>query len=326
MLDWRRFFKHKQNWLALFLLGIFFFVALAAPYLAPPDDPANPPPFKTTVRTLDRMPQAPSAANPLGTVGQLANLARFGFAPGQDRFQQWDVLYTLVWGTRSAIKFGLTVTLVSAAFGLLVGIVSGYAGGAINQILMLFTDAFLTFPVIAAVWLFQRMLFTRIFNPFTLPEEFVWWENMLITLDFDPIMLALIIFSWMPYARLVNGMVIQQKHADYVTAARAMGAGNGRIVWRHLLPNVIAPSVVLVARDIGSSVILASAFIFIGFGGSVTWGVMLVASRDYIIGIGGNPFAYWWTFVPISLALIFFGIGWNLLGDGLNDLLNPRRR
>ena len=109
-------------------------------------------------------------------------------------------------------------------------VVSGYAGGAINQILMLFTDAFLTFPVIAAVWLFQRMLFTRIFNPFTLPEEFVWWENMLITLDLDPIMLALIIFSWMPYARLVNGMVIQQKHADYVTAARAMGAGNGRII------------------------------------------------------------------------------------------------
>lgn len=85
-----------------------------------------------------------------------------------------------------------------------------------------------------------------------------------------------------------------------------MGAGNGRIIWRHLLPNVIAPSVVLVARDIGGSVILASAFIFIGFGGSVTWGVMLVAARDYIIGIGGNPFAYWWTFVPISCAYLLW--------------------
>jgi peptide/nickel transport system permease protein len=72
-------------------------------------------------------------------------------------------------------------------------------------------------------------------------------------------------------------------------------------------------------------VILASAFIFIGFGGNVAWGIMLVTSRDYVIGLSGNPFVYWWTFVPISLALILFSVGWNLLGDGLNTLLNPYR-
>jgi len=326
MLDWRKFFKRRQNWLALLLVGSFFIVALAAPWLAPPDDPANPTAFKGVGRTFDRLPQAPSDESPLGTVGQLADLARYGFTPGQDRFEQWDVLYTLVWGTRSALKFGLTVTIVSAVLGILVGTISGYAGGVVNQVLMLVTDAFLTFPVIAAVWLFQRVLYTRIYNPFTLPEEFVYWERFLMRLDIDPIMLALIVFSWMPYARLVNGMVIQQKRADYVIAARAMGARSWRIIWQHLLPNAISPAVVFGARDVGSTVILATAFIFIGFAGSVTWGFMLVAARDYVIGLGGNPFAYWWTFIPISLALVLFGVGWNLLGDGLNDLLNPRTR
>ena len=71
-------------------------------------------------------------------------------------------------------------------------------------------------------------------------------------------------------------------------------------------------------------VILESAFTFIGLGGSTEWGVLLVAGRDYTIGLGGNPLTYWWTFLPATLALVFFGIGWNLLGDGLNTLLNPR--
>ncbi|MBK8988466.1 MAG: ABC transporter permease [Chloroflexi bacterium] len=272
MIAWRRFFRRKQNWLALLLVGGFLFVALAAPWLAPPDNPANPSPFKSVNRTFDRLPQPPGGDSPLGSVGQLANLARFGFTPGQDRFEQWDVFYTLIWGTRSALRFGLTVTLTTAVLGLLIGLISGYAGGIVQQGLMLFTDAFLTFPVIAAVWLFQRLLFGRIFNPLTLPEMYLGWERAFIWLDLDPIMLALILFAWMPYARLVNGMVIQQKQADYVTAARALGASHRRIIWRHLLPNVISPAIVYGARDVGGSVILASAFIFIGFGGSVTWG------------------------------------------------------
>ena len=82
--------------------------------------------------------------------------------------------------------------------------------------------------------------------------------------------------------------------------------------------------VVLGARDVGAMVILATAFTFIGLGGSTEWGMLLVAGRDYVIGAGGNPLTYWWVFVPTTLALILFGIGWNLLGDGLNTVLDPR--
>jgi peptide/nickel transport system permease protein len=136
-------------------------------------------------------------------------------------------------------------------------------------------------------------------------------------------MLALIVFSWMPYARIVNALAAQLRSAEFVVAARALGASDRRIIVHHLFPNVIAPAIVLAARDIGSMVILESAFTFIGLRGTVAWGVLLVAARDYVIGIGGNPFAYWWTFLPVALALILFGVGWNLLGDGLNTMLNP---
>jgi peptide/nickel transport system permease protein len=81
---------------------------------------------------------------------------------------------------------------------------------------------------------------------------------------------------------------------------------------------------VLGARDVGGMVVLTAAFTFIGLGGSTEWGDLLSISRDYIIGSGGNPLTYWWVFMPVTLALILFGIGWNLLGDGLNTVLDPR--
>ena len=152
------------------------------------------------------------------------------------------------------------------------------------------------------------------------------WEIFLRDQRIDPILITFILFLWMPYARLMNAQVRGAMTDDYVVAARSMGARGSRIIWRHLLPNTIAPAVVLAARDVGGVVVLACAFIFIGFGGNVAWGTMLVSSRDYVIGIGGNPFEYWWTFIPVSLALILFGVGWNLLGDGLNAALNPYER
>lgn len=81
----------------------------------------------------------------------------------------------------------------------------------------------------------------------------------------------------------------------------------------------------LVGRDVGAMVLLESAFTFIGIGGSTEWGVLLASGRDYVIGVGGNPLTYWWTFLPATLALVFFGVGWSMLGDGLNTLLDPRQ-
>jgi peptide/nickel transport system permease protein len=324
--SWRRFFGRRQNLLALTILLVMAAVAVAAPRLAP-QDPENPMPFKRVGERFDRLPRPPSAENPLGSVPFRLDAAIPGVIVGDETFPQLDIYYTLIWGTRSAFRFGLTVTLLTASFGILVGAISGYAGGAINGVLMRMTDAFLGFPAIAAVWLFQRSIFSGAqINPFGLPVELRPLEIFLSGLGIDAIMLALIFFSWMPYARVINALVIQLKQVEYVTAARSMGASGARILFRHLLPNAISPAIILAARDVGGLVILETAFTFIGLGGSSAWGVLLVAGRNFIIGLSGNPLTYWWTFLPVSLALVFFGLAWNMLGDGLNTELNPRKR
>jgi peptide/nickel transport system permease protein len=323
---WRSFFRRTSNLVGLALVLMFMIMAIFAPVLAPPVDPDVAWPFKSVGRSFGRQPFPPSAESPLGTTMQIQDMPQYGFAPDQDASFHWDVYYTLVWGSRSALRFGLTVTALTAVLGILIGVVSGYLGGVTSMVTMRLTDAFLAFPAIAGIWVIQRTFFGTIYNPFNDPALFTGWDRFLYGSRIDPTMITLILFSWMPYARLMNSQVRKGMSSEYVRAAQSMGATGPRIMSRHLLPNTISPAIVLAARDVGGMVVLACAFIFIGFGGNVAWGTMLVASRDFVIGLAGNPFEYWWTFVPVSLALILFGVGWNLLGDGLNTLLNPHER
>ncbi len=314
----QRYFRSWQNWLGLLLVSIFVFMALSAPWLSPMSK-KNPGLFQRVGRASDNTPYPPSQNAPLGTL------------PGQV-----DVFHTLVWGAGDALQFGLMVALGAFVFGVLVGAVAGYAGGALNSLMMRVTDAFLTFPMIAGVVFLQEIVASTIvamggiywFNDpyrgkvvyfeFTPPT----WVSFLLKVD--PLLICLILFSWMPYARLVNTMVITLKRTDFVQAARALGGGSWWVLFRHLIPNSIAPAVVMAARDVGSAVVLQATFTFIGVGGNSAWGILLSFGRNWVIGPGGDLLAYWWTFLPATLALVLFGIGWNLLGDGLNDLLRPR--
>ena len=329
----RRGLRHlarRSNLLGMAIVALFILTALLAPVLAPPDNPQNPVPYKAVGERFDRLPNSPGAEHPLGTTPRRFDVQFRGIAALQadntSDSPQIDVYYTLIWGARSALRLGLLVVSLAATFGILVGLVSGYLGGLANSVSMRLTDAFLVFPVIAAVWLFDRAIFMGIdvvvFDPVA-PEPRL-FDLMLQRLDLTPVIVALVVFSWMPYARIVNAEARSLKQAEFVQAARSMGANGPRIILRHMLPNIIPPAIVLAARDVGSIVILESAFTFIGLRGSGAWGVLLAGGRDYVIGIGGNPFTYWWTFVPVALALILFSIGWNLLGDGLNNWLNPR--
>lgn len=298
----RRFLANRQIFLGCVIVGAFIVVAILAPRLAPPDDPENPGPTRVVGRSYDYTPHPPSEEALLGTV------------PGQ-----LDVYYSLVWGTRSALRFGLVVALSTGFVGILVGAVSGYFGGVIEGLALRVTDAFLAFPAIAAVWLLRQVMMPASAFADLTPIQQVFYD-----LGLDPVLLTLILFSWMPYARLTSANIAQQKQTEYVQAATSLGMRNTRIIRRHLLPNALPPVIVLAARDVGAMVILATAFTFIGLGGSTEWGILLVAGRDYVIGGGGNPLTYWWVFVPTTLALILFGIGWNMLGDGLNTVLDPR--
>jgi peptide/nickel transport system permease protein len=324
MRNLRRFFSRWQNWLGLFIVLFFIFIALAAPRLSPMD-PEKPGTTKTVGYIRDFVPHPPSAEAPFGTLPK-----------------QLSVYHSVVWGARTALIFGVTVTAFAMLIGILVGACSAYFGGFVRGLLMRITDTFLAFPLIAGVILISQ-LFTLLLtqagvvwmrqnfglNPLSvsplamvIPEDLPFW---LVTFQkIDPVILAFILFSWMPYARVTNTMVMRLMKTEYVEAARVIGARNGRIIFRHILPNAISPVIVLGARDVGGMVLLQATFTFIGLGGDSPWGMLLATGRDWVISPGGGIFTYWWVFLPATLALILFGIGWNLLGDGLNDVLNPR--
>ncbi|MEW5938534.1 MAG: ABC transporter permease [Chloroflexota bacterium] len=314
----RRFFSHWQNWLALlFTLG-FIIIALAAPGLSP-DNPKTPGPFMRVGRITESEPIPPGESEkaPLG-------MLPFGV----------DVYHALVWGARDALQFGLTVTLVTGLFGVLYGAIAGLTGGRWGRFMMNVADSFLALPVIAGVVFLQQLfastiqamggiyfmhrtsgMVIEIVGPMT-PIQWV-LERV------SPLMLSLIVLSWMPYARMVHSTVILLANADFVQAARALGGGAWWVIRKHLIPNSYGPAFVLGARDVGGVVLLQATFTFIGLGGDSVWGAMLSQGRNWVIGPGGSLLRYWWVFLPPTLAVMIFGIAWNMLGDGLSDALNP---
>ena len=312
----RRFFSRWQNWIATLLILTYIGVAIAAPVLSP-DDPKQPGPFMRVGKATKGEPQPPDETAVLG-------MLPFGF----------DVYHALVWGSRDALAFGLIVTITTAVFGIFYGALSGVAGQRMGSLLMNIADSFLAFPPIAGVVFLQQLYavtiealggyyrmtaqgpFIEINGPATLIQTLL--ESV------NPLMLSLIVFSWMPYARLVHSIVLTLRRTDFVQAARALGASPFWVIRRHLFPNSIAPALVIAARDVGGVVLLQATLTFIRIGGGSVWGSMLSQSRDWVIGPGGSLLTYWWVFIPPTLAVMIFGIAWNMFGDGLSDVLDPR--
>ena len=326
----RGFLSSRSNGVGLVIVALFLCVAVAAPLLARPEDPDHPSDSKFIEGITQIDPLPPSREVLLGTVAHFAELN------GARTLMHFDIFYSLVWGTRSVLRFGLLTALSAAALGVFVGLVSGYIGGVVNTVVMRLTDSFLAFPVIAGVWLFRVIMMTAglelvdyaNFTSAAVPETL--FQRLVLALEVDPVMLSLILFSWMAYARIINANVMALKQTEFTIAAKSLGAGNWRIIFRHLLPNAITPAIVLVARDIGGMVIMQAAFAFVGVSGTVDstaipeWSRLLMLGRHWIIGQGGNPLTYWWMYLPVTLSLVLFGAGWNLLGDGINAALNPR--
>ena len=314
----RRFFSRWQNGVASLLILVYVFFAVGAPYLSP-DDPKNPGPFMTVGRRAELRPIPP---NEKALLGMLPN----GI----------DVYHALVWGARDAMQFGLIVTLSTAVFGILYGAVAGLAGERLSVLMLRVADAFLAFPPIAGLVFLQQLFAVTVtaFGGFYFTHEF--WGRIVevqgpMTLiqylldHFNPLMLSLIVFSWMPFARLVHSRVITLRQTDFIQAARALGASPFWIIRKHLMQNATGPAMVLAARDVGGVVLLQATLTFIGIGGASIWGEMLALGRNWVIGAGGSLFTYWWVFLPPTLAVMIFGIAWNILGDGLSDLYTSER-
>jgi peptide/nickel transport system permease protein len=213
----------------------------------------------------------------------------------------------MVWGARTAFKVAVKVVSVSVLIGVLIGGAAGFYGGWVDEILMRFTDIILAFPDLVLA-----VVIVAVLGP-----------------SLDHVMYSVMAVSWPSYARLMRGDVLSVKERDFVTAARALGASDVRILFRHIVPNSIYPVLVVASLSTGSVVITAAALSFLGLGappGYADWGYLISLSRNWIMGSSGNPFAYWHTvFIP-GAAIFLFVLGWNLLGDAVRDILDPRQK
>jgi peptide/nickel transport system permease protein len=309
---WRRAFKRWQSILSIGCVAAMILVAIFAPLLAPVDENAGSQYYRIACDKLRCSPEAPSQNFPLGTV------------------KEYDVLHTLIWGFRQALIFGLTAAVFTALIGITLGAVAAFSGGWFDSLIMRICDGFLAFPIIAAVAMLSQVI--AYLNPNSwglslnqyeaIPTELNLIQSFIM--DTDPVLLALVLFSWMPYARLMHAQVLQVKKKEYVDAARLLGVRKGRIIFRHILPNALSPVIVMLTRDIGRMVVLQASLTYIGVADSSAWASLLTLGKEWIIGPGGNLLTRWWIYLPITLAIVFFGASWNLLGDEVNIWLNPR--
>jgi peptide/nickel transport system permease protein len=314
-----RFMGDWRNLLPLAMVTAFFVVAACAPILSPLiEDPDLAP--SISEGSVDR-PEPPSEKYPLGTmpgrVGVPTTEYLLSSLPGG-----FDIYHSLVWGTRSALSFGIIVTGVTATIGILLGGSFNLLGGVFARIGLRLTDAFLSFPALAGI-----LLFTQVLQPVTagiVDMPLNDFQQFMADLHLEPVMLGLIVFSWMPYCRLTFASYQQQKSLAYVDAARVNGLTNWKIFIRHILPNILAPLIVMITRDIGSFVVLEAALRFIGLSDITEWGGVIATSRNWIVG-PSLGFTYWWTFLPVTLVMILFSVSWQVLGQRINEALNPRR-
>lgn len=211
-----------------------------------------------------------------------------------------DVFTLVVVGARVSLSIGVIVLIVACAVGIFLGALAGYFGGALNEIIMRITDIFLTVPSLILAIAIAAALGRSIQNSM-LAISLVWWPG---------------------YCRLVQAEVASRKQDLYVQAARASGASYGRIIFTHILPNLTSPLIVKASLDMGFAILTAAALGFVGVGAqppTPEWGAMLSVARSYM------P-QYWWYPIFPGSALFLTVFGFNLLGDGLRDVLDPRAR
>jgi peptide/nickel transport system permease protein len=211
-----------------------------------------------------------------------------------------DIFSLVIAGSRISLLSGLGIVVLGAGIGTLFGSIAGYFGGVIDEVLMRFTDLMLTLPALILAMAIAAALGQGIAN-----------------------MVFAIAMSWWPaFARLVRGEVLAKKQELFVQASLALGASTPRILMRHILPNVISPIIVKVSLDIGFAVLTVASLGFVGIGvkpPTPEWGSLLSLARVYMLD-------FWWMAMFPGLAIFLAVFAFNLLGDGLRDVLDPKAR
>ncbi len=280
--EWQLFLRRlARRRTALFGLGVVAVVvvtAVAAPLVSP---------FDPVEQNIGERLRAPGMRD---TAGHLHVL-------GTDHLGR-DLLARILYGARPALMVGFAAVLISGVLGMATGLIAGYFGGRVDDVLMRLADIQLAFPfillAIAVIGVLGPSLLT--------------------------IIAVIGVSSWVVYARVVRGTVLSLTEREFVQAARALGSGDRRIVLRHILPNAFTPWLVVATLDMARVIVIESALSFLGLGvqpPTPTWGGMLADGRVYIS-------TAWWLATFPGLAILVTVLGINLFGDGLRDTLDPR--
>ncbi|PYO21699.1 MAG: peptide ABC transporter permease [Candidatus Rokuibacteriota bacterium] len=263
--------------------GLILIAIVAASAAAPWLAPADPVKPAFAQRLTPPRGLGGAAAHPLGT----DNLGR-------------DILARVLYGGRLSLALAAGAVVLAGGVGVVLGLLAGLAGGRVDDLLMRLADVQLAFPVIMLAIAIVAVVGTS-------PAALVG---------------VLAVSGWVLYARTVRAAVLTIRETEYVEAARTLGAGNVRLVTRHILPNTLAPILVLCSSQFATMVLLESGLSFLGLGlqpPQPSWGLMLAEGRDYLSNA-------WWLATMPGIAISLVVLGANLLGDGLRDLLDPRLR
>jgi peptide/nickel transport system permease protein len=239
-------------------------------------------PYDPLKQDIDNRLRSPSASYPLGT----------------DRFGR-DILSRVIYGGRISLPIGLLMVALSTLVGTFLGAVAGYAGGALDTILMRVTDMVMGFPGIILAMAVAAALGAGL----------------------EKSAIAIVVVRWPSYARVVRSLVLSVRENEYVTAARSVGCPEGRILLRTVLPNSMAPTIVYATMDIGNAILLFAGLSFLGLGAvppTPEWGSMVAA--------GIKVFDQWWVSTFPGLAILSAVMGFNFIGDAMRDVLDPRLR
>ena len=276
----------RAKW-PLFAIGFLVLLALCA-LLANVIAPADPNRQNLILRLQPPMTEAQVAGH------------SFRFILGSDGLGR-DVLSRLIYGSRVSLAVGLAAVMIGGFLGILFGVLGGYFGGFPDDVIMRLADIQLAFPFILLAIMVLVILGPGLVN----------------------LVIVLAIGQWVVYARIARGETISQKRRDYVESARAIGVQDRRILSRAILPNILAPLVVIASFNVAAVILSEAALSFLGLGVPPevpTWGGMLAESRDQLLG------GYWWLAVFPGVAIMLTVLSLNILGDWLRDFLDPRLR
>jgi ABC-type dipeptide/oligopeptide/nickel transport system permease subunit len=279
---WRRFKRNKSALIGMAIAGFFLLVAVLAPFIAPYPPRSYQPLYEGDAG------QGPSWKHPFGVENS-----------GIDVFSE------VIHGTRNDLYVGLTASALTTLVGIAIGAIAGYFKGIASDIVLGITQVFFVIPVLLLILLFARVFSVLVF------------KGLGLTL----IVLILVFFGWSSTAFIVRGETLRIKEMEFIQAARSLGAGSRRLLFRHIVPNILSPVIVIATLGIAGFILTEVVVSFLGFGdaNTSTWGLLLNEGFSFVR-------TEWWVSLFPGLAVVFCVLGFNLMGDGLSDALNPRLR